>query len=329
MAEFQFKGDGGGGQTPSLPKKKFKLTKKNIVIFGGIGIGLFFLVMALSRRSEGGEQSLSYDDGGPSNLADVAAQLQNYNDNMNAANSSLMSQLESDVAQNNADVLNTLTGVVGEATKDYQEKLDAYNEKFAALESSNKESMDAITQKLVEEQERSAKELAAAKKAAADDLAKYKKEDTEAAKKAAEAAQKKIDAANKKAEEASKAAKKALEKSTVKKAPTKPKAPSKSIGKATSSSVGKAVNKSNLNTKTSVVDYLKASGKNSSFDAREKIAAKQGIKNYKGTAAQNIQMLSTLKKQDSKKATVKKPAAKKAAPAKTPVKKTTPTKKKK
>ena len=54
-----------------------------------------------------------------------------------------------------------------------------------------------------------------------------------------------------------------------------------------------------LNVNTSIVDYLKSVGKDSSFNARKKLASEIGIvkniEDYKGTAQQNINMLSTLK----------------------------------
>lgn len=64
-----------------------------------------------------------------------------------------------------------------------------------------------------------------------------------------------------------------------------------------------------LNTKTSIVDYLKSIGQDSSFAARAKLAAKYGIKNYKGTAEQNTKLLNILRKQKSKAPakTIKKP----------------------
>ena len=45
---------------------------------------------------------------------------------------------------------------------------------------------------------------------------------------------------------------------------------------------------------TSIVDYLKAQGKDSSFGARSTLAAQKGIQNYTGTAKQNIQLLGIL-----------------------------------
>jgi hypothetical protein len=49
-----------------------------------------------------------------------------------------------------------------------------------------------------------------------------------------------------------------------------------------------------LNTKTSVVDYLKSQGKDSSYSARKELATSMGISNYSGTASQNTQLLKKL-----------------------------------
>lgn len=53
--------------------------------------------------------------------------------------------------------------------------------------------------------------------------------------------------------------------------------------------------KSGLNTSTSIVDALKATGADSSFANRQKIAQANGISNYTGTATQNITLLNKLK----------------------------------
>lgn len=45
---------------------------------------------------------------------------------------------------------------------------------------------------------------------------------------------------------------------------------------------------------TSIVDYLKKKGQDSSYAARSQLAASYGIQGYKGTAAQNTQLLKTL-----------------------------------
>lgn len=50
-----------------------------------------------------------------------------------------------------------------------------------------------------------------------------------------------------------------------------------------------------LNTETSIVDYLKSQGKDSSFAALAILARQHQISNYTGTAAQNIQLLRLLK----------------------------------
>lgn len=56
-----------------------------------------------------------------------------------------------------------------------------------------------------------------------------------------------------------------------------------------------------LNTKTSVVDYLKSQGKDSSLTARKKLATSLGISNYSGTYTQNTQLLKALQSGDKTK----------------------------
>lgn len=282
MAQLEVIQPGGGNPSPA-GKKKFQLNKKNIVLFGGIGIVAFMLIAAMLKKSTGGDSQaggvIVGEDGMPTNSADVAAQLQGYNDMISSDVNSQMSGLASMVDANNQQVLNDMTGIITQTTQDYQEKLDEYQEKFQAMEESNKSMQDSFTEQLAAQKLQADKDLAAARKKAADDLAKYKKEDTAAAKKAAAQSAKEIKAAKERAAKAEAAAKKALAKKT----PAK-----KTTTKKTTSQ--------HLNTKTSIVDYLKASGKNSSFAARKKLASRMGIRNYRGTAAQNTKMLSTLKK---------------------------------
>ena len=55
----------------------------------------------------------------------------------------------------------------------------------------------------------------------------------------------------------------------------------------------------------SITDYIKASGRgNGSFATRKGIAEAMGINNYKGTASQNLDLLSKLKNQDNQKRVV-------------------------
>ena len=51
----------------------------------------------------------------------------------------------------------------------------------------------------------------------------------------------------------------------------------------------------NLNVNTSIVDYLKSQGKDSSYSARQELAKSLGISNYSGSSDQNVQMLNALK----------------------------------
>src|SRR5699024_4140088 len=56
---------------------------------------------------------------------------------------------------------------------------------------------------------------------------------------------------------------------------------------------------------TSLVDYLKSVGQSSSFANRKKLASKYGVKNYKGTASQNTQLLNKLRNGSSTKSSGK------------------------
>ena len=51
----------------------------------------------------------------------------------------------------------------------------------------------------------------------------------------------------------------------------------------------------NLNTDTSIVDYLKSTNQDSSYASRAKLAADSGVANYTGTPEQNTQLLTALK----------------------------------
>jgi hypothetical protein len=91
-----------------------------------------------------------------------------------------------------------------------------------------------------------------------------------------------------------------------------------------------------LNVNTSVVDYLKSKGQDSSFNNRTTLAGQNKINNYTGTAPQNIQLLNTLKTNQVKPVPVAKPVAVApkptvkpttkpvVAPAKPPIKTTKP-----
>lgn len=66
-----------------------------------------------------------------------------------------------------------------------------------------------------------------------------------------------------------------------------------------------------LNTKTSVVDYLKSKGQDSSYNNRKKLATQYGITNYTGSDTQNIKLLKLL--QDSSAASSTASASNKSA----------------
>lgn len=64
--------------------------------------------------------------------------------------------------------------------------------------------------------------------------------------------------------------------------------------KAGKSALAAATKKGNQTT-SSIVDYLKSINVNSGFANRKKLAAKHGIKNYSGTAAQNAKLLKKMR----------------------------------
>ena len=79
---------------------------------------------------------------------------------------------------------------------------------------------------------------------------------------------------------------------------TKAATSTKKTTSTTSPSTYNYTTKKGLNTNTSIVDALKATGADSSMAARKEIAAANGIKNYKSTAAQNTKMLNMMKSGD-------------------------------
>lgn len=299
MAELNIKEglpiDRGGG------KKKFKLNKKTIIIVGGLAIVAYFGISLLFRKSDNTAsqaESVSggtalYDDGMPTNSADVAAQLQNYNDMLSTDVNSQMSAFESYVDANNQSVFNDMSGILTQTTQDYQDKLDAVLADKEEMLTSNKEQYDALAQRLVDQSAASDKALKAAQEKAQADLNKSNKTNEDAMKLLAAKTQKEVDAAKKDAETARKKAAEAVKQAA--KSPVK--TPAKTTTKSSS-----IINGIKGNTKTvSVVDYLKSAGVNSSIDNRAKLAKAAGISNYKGTASQNTKLLSTLKKNANKK----------------------------
>lgn len=69
----------------------------------------------------------------------------------------------------------------------------------------------------------------------------------------------------------------------------------KLLGILRSGSAPAAATKKGNQTTSSIVDYLKSINVNSGFANRKKLAAKHGIKNYSGTAAQNAQLLKKMR----------------------------------
>ncbi|MCY8915035.1 LysM peptidoglycan-binding domain-containing protein [Bacillus atrophaeus] len=137
MAEFEHVGHVGhesGGHSPG--KKKFKLTKKNIVIFGGIGIAVFLLVSYVTRgrpaEEEEGDRITSealegdYVDGNPMNSSLVQAQLQNNQSLIEGSVDTALGNFANELGQNQesfkTDVIDTITDI-GKENKEYADKV--------------------------------------------------------------------------------------------------------------------------------------------------------------------------------------------------------------
>lgn len=308
MAELEIlpRGDGASSSPPAggKPKKKMKLNKKSIVIVGGLGIVAFLLISSLFKKSAGSQEAggtMVVGDGMPTNSADVQAQLQSFQDILGSQVQSELNNYGSQIEANNNAILSEFTGILGTTTQGYQDKLDAYQEKFSGLEQANNDLKLSFTDQLAKQkldadaalkkaQDDAKKQLDAFKKSdAAADKAKFDKAQAEIKKAQAAAAKAKADAqkalalTNKK-----QPAKKPVAKPPVKKPVTKP-------------PVKKPTNTKGLNVGTSIVDNLKAQGKDSSFAARKKLAAASGIKNYTGTAKQNVALLNKQKAAAKKK----------------------------
>ena len=116
----------------------------------------------------------------------------------------------------------------------------------------------------------------------------------------------------------SSSSKSSSKKTTTTKNPTSTKA-STSTKKTTSTTSPATYNyttKKGLNTSTSIVDALKATGANSSMSARKEIAKANGISNYTGTTKQNTQMLNMMKSGDLVKPSATKSSSSKSSSSK-------------
>ncbi|KAA0817055.1 LysM peptidoglycan-binding domain-containing protein [Bacillus licheniformis] len=130
MAEFETI----GGEHSSKPSsKKFKLNKKNIIIFGGVGIAVFLLVAAISRgRGETEERVTSealegdYLDGNPMNSAMVQGQLSNNQSIIENSVETALNNFANELGYNQSvfrdSVTETITDI-GKENKAYADKV--------------------------------------------------------------------------------------------------------------------------------------------------------------------------------------------------------------
>ncbi|MGQ7864073.1 LysM peptidoglycan-binding domain-containing protein [Bacillus sp. WC2502] len=142
MAEFENLSSGtsdGGGKSPL---KKFKLTKKNVVLFGGGLLIVLFLVSRVMGR-QGGEEGGSgqssypayYDDGNPMNSAMVQSQLSNNSDLLMGQVDSALTDFANQLGSNNLQFQDSVTDSINAVGADIKKQQQAYTDKQnAALE---------------------------------------------------------------------------------------------------------------------------------------------------------------------------------------------------
>lgn len=295
-----------GGFSPSFnKKKKFQLNKKNIVIFGGLGIAAILLVMTLFKKPQQQQQAggtlLTGDDGMPTNSADVQAQLQSFEDIIGSQVQSELGNFNAQLESNNASLLSEFTGILTTTTQSYEDKLNDYQSKFDALDQSNSELKTTYAEQLAKQKLEADAALKKAQSDAKKELDSFKKQDAEIDDKRYKALQKDIAKAEAAARKAREESQKAIANINKKPAPVKKPTPTKKPVPTKKPATNKKPVAKGLNVNTSIVDNLKSQGKDSSFAARKKLAAASGIKNYRGTAAQNTALLKKQKAAVAKK----------------------------
>ncbi|MGE7114943.1 SPOR domain-containing protein [Lysinibacillus sp. NPDC047702] len=142
-------------------KKKFKLTRKNIIIYGGVAIGLIVLLMMLTRgrRSSVQQEPIILppaEDGLPTAGMPIGG-IPNYQDDIN--------KMQEQMALSNESMLNTMTEVftkmqtgfddkLSQQQSRYENQLMQQQDKFNVFAEQNKEYMQQLNQKSIDDQQR-------------------------------------------------------------------------------------------------------------------------------------------------------------------------------
>lgn len=151
-------------QQESQPKgkKKFKLTRKNIIIYGGVAVGLIVLLMMLTRGRQSTMQQDSpiilppAEDGLPTAGMPIGG-IPNYQDDIN--------KMQEQMALSNESMLNTMTEVFSkiqgsfddkllQQQSRYENQLMQQQDKFSTFAEQNKEYMQQLNQKSIDDQQR-------------------------------------------------------------------------------------------------------------------------------------------------------------------------------
>ncbi|MGE7954916.1 hypothetical protein [Lysinibacillus xylanilyticus] len=153
----------GQQDTQKHGKKKSKLTRKNIVVYGGIAIAVIIFLMVVMKR---GQSSVAVqqepivlppaEDGMPTAGMPIGG-IPNYQEEMN--------NMKHQMALSNEQMLETMGNVfgklqegfdqqIGQVQNGYEQKLVQQQDKFDVFAQSNKDLLQQLQQKNVDDQQR-------------------------------------------------------------------------------------------------------------------------------------------------------------------------------
>lgn len=149
MSEFTPIHPSGGGSSPQGGKKK--LNKKTIALYGGLAIGAFLLISNLFKGSSGGtsqEAGGTADYPNPMNSADVQSQLQNFSSIMNDQLETGLSQIGTDVYNDQQSYKNSIDQLLAAQKTDYEAQLKKQNDNFNAYKGADEKHDASVAQQL-------------------------------------------------------------------------------------------------------------------------------------------------------------------------------------
>lgn len=257
-----------------------KKVAKSPFFLAACGVGIIALVWDSGNRSTGSTETVTFSEAtGYEGYPDVSGDVSTLANNMSAAMQDMYDAMTESNALMQQQMQDSYLQMQEQTAEQFEQMNTVIDNKISNMEFVQRESIQAYEDYNYGLME-SVSSLSAQLNQAQADAAAAKAE----------------------AEAAKQSAADALKKASTTTTTTTKKTSSSSAAKSTGSSTYTYKTKSGYNTSTSIVDAIKvATGDYSSPDLKA-IAAANGIKNYTGTAAQNVQMLNSLKAGTLKKA---------------------------